>query len=61
MNPFQTAIFLIFTLPGIMIQDGYHRLEHYLKEKDEEWKLPYMIAMAICILLIIILLVTVFI
>lgn len=57
MNPFQTAIFLIITLPGIMIQDGYHRLRDHLKKSNAEWKLPYIIAMAVCILLIIILLV----
>ncbi len=58
---FQTVIFLMFVLPALMIQDGYKRLKNFLTEHGEEWKLPYMIAMAICILLIIILLVTIFI
>ena len=58
---FQTVIFLIFVLPALMIQDGYNRLKEYLHSHNAEWKLPYMIAMAVCILLIIILLISQFI
>ncbi len=57
MNPFQTAYFLVITLPAIMLKEGYDLLYAYLKKHGNESKMPYIIAMAVCILLIIILLV----
>jgi low affinity Fe/Cu permease len=56
MNPFQTVIFLLFTLPALIIREGWDMLVDHLKKEKKDWQLPYLIAMAVCILLIIILL-----